>query len=182
MGQYSSPNVPFVEARATGKRHRPSVIALDPSFTSTEIGAAYALAVSMNGTGATTSYHYVVDSQQTYRCVPESNSAYFNDDSKKMLGVLVCDDPKSTPGRWYEHTHEALLAEVADVVAQLCLIHDIRPRYLSEPELKKWQKWRSKRRGGILLHDHMTKGSWPEDYFMRLVNAHIAKHKLVHNK
>lgn len=177
MAKKEKPQVPYVEATIKGGRQKPSLIVLQSSGTSAVGGAARAIAMTFHKTNATKSFHYVVDELGAVNCVDPIMGAAHSGDNVHSIGILMCDDASTHPNRWDEQIHSLMLAQLADLVAQLCLIYGIRPRYLSEVELKKWRKWRSKRRGGIVVKGQMMLGYWPIDYFFTLVEANIAKYQ-----
>lgn len=183
MTRYSKPNVPFIEASKKGGKNRPTLIVLSSSFTTSDSGAALGIAKYWYTNHAQESHHYIVDEAAVYRCVDDSRLAVFSKNStQNALSVHLCDDPSGTIERWDDAAHTKLLSNAADLVAGLCLFHGIRPRYLSDLELKKWRKWRLKRRGGIVVQGFMAQGYWPEDYFLTLIEAHIQKHKFANKK
>lgn len=180
MGKFSTPEVPFVEAAIKGGRQKPSLIVLHSSFTPTKAGAAWAIALANHRSRALESVHYLVDEEQAVRCVKDNEVALFGTDidTKHTLGVELCDDPSGSESRWDDKEHEAMLNNLADLVAQLCLAYGIKPRFLAASELSRWRKWRKKSRGGIVTYGFLSSTYWPESYFMKLVKAHIEMHKL----
>lgn len=173
-------DVPFVEAVVKGRKQRPSLIALDPSFTSSDPGAAYAVAMTMHKPSARESVHYMVDAGTTLRLLSDHISATPNvgSMSPKTLTIRICDDPRGAVNRWYEDEHSELLFRLSDLVAQLCIKYHIRPQMISETEYSRWLKWRIKRRGGIWITHPMNAVPFPEKYFMSLLKANIEKHRL----
>lgn len=172
-----------VEPKKTlvGPKQMPTLIVLTSSFTTAQAGSAYAHAMTMHTQSARESVHFVVDESETISVVPTYREASPRalEDVRKMIIVRICDNPSDSPDRWDYRTHSLLLHRTADLVAQVCITHGIKPRYLGEPEFKRWSKWRTRIRSGIVIRGLMAQGYFPEDYFLRLVEANIAKHKLM---
>lgn len=173
---------PYVEPQIKGGRQRPSLIVLSSSFTTTDSGAAFGLTHSMHRGHIKESYHFVVDEAQTIRCVDVKMVAIYEEDTKHTVGVLLCDDPSGAESRWDDRQHVLLLQRGADLIARLCVDYKIRPQFLNQEELSAWQRWRIRRRGGIVTTGFMSQTYWPSDYFLTLVKANIEKHKLLKKK
>lgn len=169
MRRYQPPNIPFVEARYTGgKQKRPTVIILTLSFTTSEKGAALAVANRHHrSTSPTYSCHYVVDEAEAYRCIPDDVSAYHG--YKRAIEINICAEPIEDESSWYNHTQHAVIQRTAKIVADLLLTYKIPTRYLDNDAETRWTtKRKSRRLGGIIIR---VPGAWPHDLFMTYVNA-----------
>lgn len=164
------PAIPFVEARCKGGRQKPTAIVLKSSYTTSEKGAA--LAIALNWNSQHSSYdatHYVVDEATTYRCVwdwvqaiPEMH------ETKNALTVNVCHDPGDEPDYWYLDTRLRTMHRTADLVAELMHHYRIPTQYLHGRGLDRWLHRRRRSRGGIILK---IDGYWPAEEFLNLVRA-----------
>lgn len=167
MTKFQPPNVPYVEAHHQGSKQRPTAIVLSLSSTTSDKGAALGIASRLHKSNApTNSYHYMVDSAETYRGVWDVVAAY--NSPYRSLDILLCAEPVEQASRWLSAGHSDTLYRAVDLVARLSLIHKIPVRILHGSAENKWEhrKWRM--HGGILLR---VQGEFPEDAFIRLVNA-----------
>lgn len=166
MTKFQSPNVPFVEACFVGSKHRPTAIVLDLSMTTSDKGAALGVASNLHRpNGPSKSFHYLVDEAETYRGVWDNYATYGS--PHRAISVLVCSQPVEQPSLWEENRE--VMNRAAYLVADLCLAHKIKPRYLHYENLERWLKRRSRRNGGIFVR---APGVWPSFFFDK-VTGHI---------
>ena len=161
--------VPYVEARFVGAKHRPTAIVLDLSMTTSAKGAALGVAMNRHSrTSPLDSYHYMVDSVETYRGVWDDRAAYGC--PAGAINVLVCAQPKVRAGQWETAASKPVIFRTADLVARLCSEHKIRPRYIDDSDLDRWSRRRWRRRGGIIVR---APGAWPRDPFLKEVLSQL---------
>lgn len=170
MAKYPVPNVPFVQARNVGGPHKPTAIVLTLSETTSSEGAALGIAQNLHQTNAPLkSYHYIVDETKVYRGVPDGIAAYRS--PHRALNILMCADiHENWPTYWEDATATRAIAKTADLVAELCLAHKIRARYLDEKTEPKWFRHRWRRRGGLIVR---VRGDWPYEAFINDVSAQM---------
>lgn len=166
MSKHPSPKVPFVEAFHVGSKQRPTAIVLDLSETTSDKGAALAVASQLHTRNAPpTSYHYLVDEAETYQGVWDRYAAY--NSPYRTLNVLICGQPQEKAGIWELYPNRKVLNESAVLVAKLTLAYRIPVRYLQNESLMDWEKHKFRRRGGIILR---VRGEWPYETFLKQVN------------
>lgn len=169
------PNVPFVEARYKGGKQKPKVILVRSSSTTSEEGAALAIATRWNQISSPEfSCHYILDEARTYRCVPDRNVAFHDANSKGVVSINVCYEPFEDMTYWVREPYSDVMDSTANLVAKLCLTHRIRPRLLNAELESRWRKWRTRRRGGILIR---VDGAWPDKSFVDMVQSHMTRLK-----
>lgn len=173
MSRYPRPNYPYVQATHQGSAQKPTAIYVSLSDTTSVTGAAFAIAKHHHSSRSPlVSYHYIVDESKTYKGVHDDRAAYST--PYRAIHVLMCAEPHERAFDWGSRQGERrVLTRTADLVAQLVLAHDIKPRILTNDEYLAWldHKWR--RRGGIHLH---IPGEFPTDRFLLDVrNRMIAK-------
>lgn len=184
--QYPAPVAPFVEAKNKGGKQTPSLIVLAPSWTTTETGAALAVANVMHkGDSSGSSFHYVLDEENVYQCVWDHIVAGHASNSTGSIGIKMCDDPSLLLQRWNDKPHQKLLYRSANLLAKLCLSYNIPARFLTDEQLSKWgkHKWRS--RGGIVTAVQMDRvfnasmkqesNDWPRYELLSLVHNNMEK-------
>jgi hypothetical protein len=189
MGRkYPAPVVPYVEAKNKGGKQTPTLIVLSSSWTTSEEGAALALANVMHKGDATkSSFHYVVDEKTTYQCVWDRVVAFHCGHDFDSIGIKMCDDPSLLLRRWNDKPHQKLLYRLADLTAQLCLSYNIPARYLTDEQLATWARHQWKSRGGIVTRSQMERvfdisvkqepKDWPRYEFLSLVHNSIDKRR-----
>lgn len=172
MPKFLVPNVPFVQARHTGQHQKPTAITLSLSCTTSDQGSALGIAqYHHKPSSPMKSWHYILDEADTYRCIPPNVSAYGNPYSS--IAIHICAEPREHISMWDEPSACKVMHRAADLVADLCLAHKIRPRYISGEAEAKWSKRsrrRSRRRGGIIVR---VIGSWPHEAFLGDVRARM---------
>lgn len=144
----------------------------------------------MNATSTTGSWHYATDSEHAVQCSWDSYVCWHAPPNKHSLGVEMADWPKPWPSgsqtkawwtkltkswRWRTPYHSKMLRVTAELVAELCLEHDVPIQFLSVKMLKNGQR-------GITIHANVSKafkqsthwdpGAWPRIRFMRMVRSH----------
>lgn len=166
MTKHTSPEWPFVEARYSGGKQRPTVITLQPSFTTSEEGAALGLANMWHSPFSPDySGHYTVDNAKIIRCVDDSVVSGFKEfQLDGILRIFMCAEPASPTTFWNEVEHAQVLHTTATLVAELCRKHKIRPRYLDYQDLLHWGAWSTRRRGGIFVN---ASEDWPHELFLK---------------
>lgn len=169
MTKYQAPNVPFVEAYLIGSKQKPTAIAIELSMTTSEKGAALAIATRLHKPSSPSkSYHYISDEAGSYRGVWDNLAAHGN--PYRALSVLVCAEPGDDVRLWGKPTHAPVRHRAAELVAELILAYKIKPRYLEGADLARWMKRKSRRNGGIIVH---VPGVWPHETFLADVKAHL---------
>jgi hypothetical protein len=166
--------MPLVVAKLQGGRQKPTAIILRPTHNRSFDGAALAIAQRWHQAPSFWSAgHYTVDELKRYRCVYDDVVAGVGDDiDKNAIRIAVCAEPANTAQFWDEDLHGRVLRKTAELVAELSLVHNISVDYLNEEygdkSYAKWQKRRTRRRGGI--HVVETSG-FPFKAFIDEVNA-----------
>jgi hypothetical protein len=169
MAKHAVPDVPFIEARNVGTAQKPTAIVLRMSSTTSEQGAALAIATYHHSPiSPMVSHHFIVDAVSTYRCVPDSIAAYQN--PYRSLSVLICAQPHEYNPFYENDDVSRVLDRSTALVADLLLSYKIPVRYLDTELEGKWiaHKWR--RRGGIIVK---ARGIWPYETFLSLVKLKI---------
>lgn len=169
MSRYQEPNVPFVQARNVGTSQKPTAIVLKMSSTTSEKGAALGIARYHHSLNAPLcSYHYIIDEQNTYRCVPSNVAAYGN--AYRAINVLMCAQPHDYVPLWEHASASRVMYRTADLIADLMLAHKIRERNLREEEAHHWWEHRWRRRGGLIVR---PTGVWPHESFFLDVQSQL---------
>lgn len=203
--KFQPPAPPMIEAGHFGGASVPGLITMHSTVSPTRNGAARATAHFFATEATPTSAHYCVDDGEVIQCVPDHRVAFhcgYNDDS---IGIEMCDMPNAAsmshwlvpkrfrtgkrplfhgrrinPLRWMEPAHRAMLRRTAQLVAELCLAYDIPPRFLTDAQLRAWDRaGRPASMGGIVTHAQMSRvfkrsthwdpGRWPSQTFLRIV-------------
>ena len=155
-------NIPFVQAHHVGGKQRPTAIVIRTSWTTGDAGAAHAIAQAWhNPYNKIDSCHYVIDKQQTIRCVPDKVAArsVYTSIYRNAITINVCYDPPEIPS-------DMVIVRTAKQAARLCRLHRIKLRILDKEQELKWLKRPWKTNGGIIL---ATAGSFPvHDFFDRV--------------
>ena len=168
--------MPFVKAKLQGGKQKPTAIIIRPTMTNSADGAALAVAQRWHQAGSFwTAGHYSVDDRKRYRCVPDNVVAGDgNDVDPNAIRIAICADPVSNSTFWNEDQHRLVLRKTAELVAELTLAYKIYIDFLDEEDLARWQKRRTRRRGGI----YVTESSgFPFESFMNEVEAKRALKK-----
>jgi len=176
MAKHPVPNVPFVEAKRKGNKHKPTAIVLRASFTPSTQGAALEIARYWHRDAQTDACHYVVDSGSTYRCIPDGVSSLMGAALQNgTIWVNLCCEPNEDKELFFKSTGPNLLDRAADLVAELCLSHKIRPVKLSRNEQGKWYMWKRRSRGGVIIN---IEGAFPSKEFMDTVRWKIRQREV----
>ena len=166
--------MPFVEAKLQGGRQKPTAIILRPSHTRSFDGAALAVAQRWHQAPSFwTAGHYTVDESKRFRCVPDNVVAGSDDVDKNAIRIALCAEPVGGTQFWDEDFHRLVLRKAAELVAELTLVHKIRPTFLNDEDgstesYARWQQRRNRRRGGLYVVE--TSG-FPFEAFIDEVNA-----------
>ena len=173
MSKYDLPTMPFVEAAAKFGRQRPTAIILRGTMTSSDEGSALGIANAWHKSqGPWNSGHYAVDSDRRYRCVKDTEIAGTEQSNDKgAIRVAICAEPIDRARFWSLTYHDQVLRNTAKLVAELTLTHSIRPVYLSNQEREKWEKLKTKRRGGIIID---SPSGWPHEEFLHMLHVQRA--------
>jgi hypothetical protein len=170
MSRYKEPIVPFVEARHVGGSQKPTSIVLKMSSTTSEKGAAFGIAnYHHKETAPLVSFHYIIDEEMTYRCVPSNVAAYGN--PYRAINILMCAQPHDYVPLWEDATASRAMHRTADLIADLMLVHHIRVRNLRGKDAQRWHQHRWRRRGGLLVR---PTGAWPHEAFFADVQSKVA--------
>jgi hypothetical protein len=164
MSKYTTPKMPYVEARYQFGRQKPRRIILRGTFTTSAKGAALGLAQAWHSAPEPwKSGHYTVDEETRFRCIPDLVIAGTKAESDKgTLRVAICAEPVSGQRFWDETLHGRVLNRTAKLVAELTLAYNIPVRYINEDD----RGWWSGR--GIYVD---TPSGWPSETFLAEVNA-----------
>lgn len=154
-------NIPFVEAAKTAGKKRPSAIVVRTSWTSSDTGAANAIAQTWHSpNNVHDNSNYVVDDARVIRCMPDNVvSTFAKKGFRGAISVNVCHDPPEPPTT-------ATLERTAKLVARLCKKNHIRPEVLARPAEKRWHTHQWRHRGGIII---ATTGDFPISIFEQLM-------------
>lgn len=154
MTKYEAPLAPYVEAHHQGGKQKPTAIILRPSFTNSREGAALAVAQYWHRSSSFwDAGHYTVDDTSRIRCVRDNVIAGKDDSGKGELRIALCADPVSRQVFWDEDEHRHVLRNTAALVAELTLAYKIQTTYLDKEGLDRWAKFRTRKRGGIYVHE-----------------------------
>ena len=167
---YKAPSAPYVQAIHQGGKQKPTAIVLRPSFTNSEEGAALAVAQywHRDGNKFWDAGHYTVDSDSRFRCVRDNVIAGKDDSAKGEIRIAMCADPVSRTTFWDENEHRLVLRNTSELVAELSLAYKVNLNYLDDEQLARWQKRKTRRRGGIYI---VEQRGWPWEEFIKEVNA-----------
>lgn len=207
--QFKPPTPPMIPARFHGGASTPGLITMHSTVSPTRKGAARATANFFATEATPTSAHYCVDNAEVIQCVGDHTVAYhcgYNDES---IAIEMCDMPNAAtishwllpkrlrtgrrpvfhgrrinPLRWMEPAHRDMLRLTAQLVAELCLAYDIPPRFLTDAQLRAWDRaGRPASMGGIVTHAQMSRvfkrsthwdpGRWPSQTFLRTVQHKV---------
>lgn len=169
MKNYPIPNVPFVEAAHVGSPQKPTAIVLNLSSTTSERGSALGIASwHHQPSSPNKSYHYIVDEEEVYRCIPHRIASYGN--HYRAISVLMCAQPHEVEPLWADASGSRVLHRTASLLADLMLFEGIKSRYLDEEAEKKWLKHRWRRRGGLMIK---VPGAWPYKSFLGDIEAQL---------
>lgn len=173
MGKPTS-QVPFVEAHYKGGKQKPTLIVLRSSNTPSVRGAALAIAHMWHQRNSPVdSCHYVVDEATAYNCVPDkvaANPSSFG--PKGSLVINVCGEPEDSRLDWSDTSRAAVLKQTAKLVASLVIRYRIPIRYLTKEDEMRWSRWRSRRRGGIVVDVY---GDWAWTEFLTEVKQIVER-------
>lgn len=203
MSKFAPPAPPMIAARWKGGSQVPGLIVIHSTVSATRAGAARATARYFATETTKTSAHYCVDSQEVVQCVGDHTVAYHCGYNADSIGIEMCDMPNAAslahwlvpkakrtgkkasfhgrrinPLRWIEPQHRSMLQLTARLTAQLCLSYGIPIRYLSDEQLRAWDRGgRTPALGGIVTHAQMSRvfkrsshwdpGKWPSALFLK---------------
>lgn len=172
MAKYPPPIVPFVEARYVGSKQKPTAIFIKLSSTTSEKGAALGIANYHHAANSPlVSYHYIVDEDAVYQCVPNNIAAYGN--PYRALNILVCAEPQIRINFWDDPSMYRVIFRTARLLANLIPMYNISVQYLDSEEEKYWHKRRVRRRGGLVAP---PVGIWPYRMFLEDIKSHMKEH------
>jgi len=159
-------DIPFVEARHSGRKQRPKVVSLRLTETTSKHGAAMGIARYWNASNSPIeSCHYVVDEELTLQCVPVDKVAYSSKfDAKGTISINVCAFPTFDVNEWLDTERAEALDNAAKLTARLSKAHNIPIRYVDLLDHR-----RIFSRGGIMVN---VRGSWPTHTFLTKVEAY----------
>lgn len=213
MSKIKPPSPRLIAARWKGSAQAPGLLVMHSTVSPTKAGAAGAVARMFATETTKTSAHYVVDAAEVIQCVGDHTVAYHCGHNQDSIGIEMCDMPVADsqahwwlpkskrrgkrgwfhhrpmrPLRWLEPQHRAMLGHTAHLAARLCLAYGIPIRYLSDDQLRAWDRaGRPARLGGIVTHAQMTQvfkqsthwdpGRWPKRLFLKHVIKAAAKIK-----
>lgn len=160
MRRQISSTIPFVEARHTLGKQKPTAIELRSSFTTSTSGAALGLAQYWHSSlSLKHPSHYVVDESAMYQCIPDNVIAdSYEEDKKGRLLITVCSEPLSDVRQWNDESHYQVLVRTLALLQDLSNTHRIPLRYLDAFQIMHWSKRKRRRRGGVILN---ITGAWP---------------------
>jgi hypothetical protein len=168
MAKHVELNWPLIQAKHVGPEQRPTAIMLSISSTTSENGAALAIAKYHHSASAPlVSYHYIVDASKTYRCMSDFVSSYAHPHG--ALSVMLCAQPHEY-SPYAEVSNSRVMNRAASLIADLLKLHKIPVRYLDDDLEKKWVKHKWRRRGGIIAP---VIGMWPYESFLLLVKLKL---------
>lgn len=166
---YEIPSAPYVEALHQGGKQKPTAIILRPSFTNSKDGAALAVAQYWHRSSSFwDAGHYTVDSEKRFRCVRDNVIAGTDETAKNAIRIAICADPISGSVFWDVDGHRLVLRRTAELVAELTLAYKINVDYLDEDSFARWERRRTRRRGGIYV---IERNGWPAQAFLDEVRA-----------
>ena len=144
------------------------MIIIESTWTTSDKGAAYAIAMRQHEPDINSASHFTVDETKIYQCVPAKRIAGSESlGIKNALVIRLCVDPPEVYYGWDTPTHKRLLDNLSDLVAQLTVEYKIRPRILTSAEYQNWNGFKSRRRGGIFAPLEV---SWPKDSFLHTLH------------
>lgn len=169
MARHAVPNYPYVQARYVGGSQRPTAIVLSLSDTTSDKGAALAIANYHHSVVAPPkSYHYIVDENKTYRCIPVDVAAYGN--PHRAINVHICAQPHESVPMWEDGSATKVMYRTADLIADLMLAYRIPARNLTGAAEDRWVKHKWRTRGGLIVR---VPGVWPYKSFLDDVKARM---------
>lgn len=159
-------DIPFVAARHLAGKQRPKTIAIRLSETTSDSGAALAIAYAWHKRNSKVdSCHYVVDAQATYQCVPDNFVTFsYPALGKGVISINVCAIPTSKVDTWQEQGPWSAFNQTAKLVAALSHKYHIPICYV---DFEKHSSWWAK--GGLI---NCVKGEWYDLEFLELVNQY----------
>jgi len=174
MSKYKVAKIPYIESHYQGGKQHPTAIILSPTFTTSKKGAALGIANAWNASSSVfQSGHYSIDEETIYRCANDRVIAGHKDVADKgAIRIAICADPLNGTIFWDLGKHGLVLSRTAEFVALLTAMHDIRRAYLSEEDIVRWRRRRSRRRGGIYVD---VSSGWPHDLFLNEIKTSLLK-------
>lgn len=213
MTAFKAPQPPMIPARWHGGRQTPTLIVTHSTVGPTKAGSARGVARFFATEENKTSAHYCVDAVEVVQCVGDHTIAYHCGYNYNSLAIEMCDYPvlasmthwllpkrkrtgkrivvahrKINPLRWLSSDHRRMLLRAAQLTGDLCLAYDIPARYLTDDQLRAWDRaGRPAHLGGIATHAQMSRvfkmsthwdpGRWPSRLFLHRVQTRIANRR-----
>jgi N-acetylmuramoyl-L-alanine amidase len=175
--------------RANKPVHR---VVVHSAVIACEPGRARQLA-RMNQLGSTGgSWHYATDPAETIQCSWDSWVCWHAPPNLHSLGIEMADWPGPRPTgltrralwnlrrtwRWRGANHRAMLDRTARLTAELCVLHDLPPAFLTVRQLRAGRR-------GVTTHNNVSRawhqsthwdpGWWPRRRFMRKVRREVQR-------
>lgn len=137
-------------------------------------GQARKTAAYFRGSSARGSAHYAVDPVEAVQCDWDDVILWHAPPNKGSLGVEMCEYPSQDIKRWDERNHRLMFEEATQLVAELCVLHNVPPWYIGATQLRLGRR-------GVTTHaqvsaafkqsTHWDPGAWPRARFMRAVRT-----------
>jgi hypothetical protein len=163
--------IPFVEARNSGPRQKPTAIVLNLSSTTSDKGAALGIANYHHKPNApSVSHHYILDESEMYQCVWDNVMAH--DNPRHSLSVLICAQPHEYVPLINQGNLSQVMQRASHLIVYLTHKHKIQVRYLDEAAEKKWTRHRWRRNGGLIVR---AVGTWPYESFLTNVKIQFER-------
>lgn len=170
----STVECPYVEAHGVAGKQRPTTITIRSTGTGAYEGSALGLALAWHKQHYSSgSAHYVVDEKLTYQTTWDDYQVCGQ--PRGALVVAVCVDFLEDRDDFLVDPRFASLLGTARLVAALTQKYKIPVRYLDARQKAKWSKFKTRRRGGLVLD--ISWGVWPKTLFLDLVENEIIKLK-----
>lgn len=144
---------PYVEARLKNTKKRPTTIELHISQTTSDKGAALAIALHQHR-NPIPQYDFTVDNESVIECTQVLG---------RTIKVLICAEPHEREPLWEDAVAKPVLYKCAYLLAELSDIYRIPAKYVDRES-----RWRH--RGGILVN---VVGTWPYESFLHNVRSNI---------
>lgn len=167
---------PYIEAFHRGDKQRPTAIIIRSSRVPSIKGSAFGRANMWHRKSSPIeSFHYIVDEEQTFKCVPCDKVAFSDGKlDKRAISINLCMQPLDSLALWDDQVHAKLLERVVELAAHLLLAYKIRSRCLDAHDEDKWRSWRSRSRGGVIVD---IEGAWPVTTFVNDLSNRVASLK-----
>lgn len=167
---------PFVETTRNLRKHKVSCLLVETTNTTSQAGAAYGHAITWHRNIETAlPPHLIVDERVTLQT--QWDSYQTPKVEKGILSTMLCAEFTEDVRDWSDPSTAAAFENLVKLVAIKCYTHKIQTRDMTEVDLDRWRRWRSKRRGGLIFD---VVGVFPKEDFIDQVNVEIAKLKESH--